>query len=85
MWEESGVGRHGQPIRLLRMDQPAGAVLTCDRLTDAQVSFWHKRLARKGLYPFEAGLLRAECERRGLSTDPDAQTGQLAIPFDEFE
>lgn len=84
MWEEPGVGRYGQPIRLLRMDRPANAPpLNCDRLSDEQVSFWFKRLARRGVLYFETSILRAECERRGLSTDPAAQTGQLAIPFFE--
>jgi hypothetical protein len=77
-WEDTATGRDGRPMRILRTDAPAGAVRTCDRLTDEQLSYWQRNLARRPLY-FESDLLRTECHRRGLSVDPGDEIGQRLL------
>jgi hypothetical protein len=85
MFEDTIPGRGGQPIRVLRTDRGTrDGPLTAEELTDEQVQFWYG-MARDRLF-FEAGILFAECRRRGLATSRGVQIGQQSLPgFDWSE
>jgi len=70
VWEETREGSDGKPVKLLVMSTGTRARITFHRLTDLQVSFWFRVCHERGLF-HEANLLRGECERRKLSTNPD--------------